>query len=253
MQNSPERAVNSLIVLAFVFYLLSVIGYKLSHFWLLDWLSGGFGAALVGAVADSYAVYGLFYRLGPHTDLLRKNRTVLTERVLEFVERVIFDERFLREELKRLSLETKLGELAKDEKLKERLKEVLSRGVEERLIRVPSEELPLLKNFLGDFSRKVISNLVDRVADRLLTDDELRRRLAENLEETLYAAFVNSKPKLLEFVERKLNSISDEEFLEAVKRASWRELQFIRLNGAVLGFVIGLALKGFEILLLGTL
>jgi uncharacterized membrane-anchored protein YjiN (DUF445 family) len=43
-----------------------------------------------------------------------------------------------------------------------------------------------------------------------------------------------------------LNSVPDREFLNAVKRVSWEELQFIRLNGAVLGFLVGILLKLLE-------
>jgi uncharacterized membrane-anchored protein YjiN (DUF445 family) len=43
----------------------------------------------------------------------------------------------------------------------------------------------------------------------------------------------------VDLIRKRLESIDDDEFVEAVKKASWDELQWIRLNGALLGFTIG--------------
>jgi len=247
-----EGKVNLLLLSAFLLYGITTLAVKLHPSVPLELLQAGFGASLVGAVADSYAVYGLFYRLGPHTDLLRRKRKELTKKVLEFVDAVILDAEFLKKELERAQLTEKLVALASDEKLKEKLKKQLTLLVEKKLeekFETDRSNYAFFKNLLSSVGERLIAVVVDTIADKLLNDGEFRRLLGRQLNDLVAAALEEHKKELLQLVEKKLNSIPDEEFVNALKRASWDELQYIRLNGAVLGFIAGILLKAFEMLI----
>jgi uncharacterized membrane-anchored protein YjiN (DUF445 family) len=250
--NTLEGKLNLLLLSVFFLYGITTLAVKLHPSIPLELLRAGFGASLVGAIADSYAVYGLFYKLGPHTDLLRRKRKELTKKVLEFVDTVILDVEFIKRELEQARLTERLAELAADKELRERLKRQLSLLVQRKLEEKLEGEgggYAFLKNFLAGIGDKVVEVVVDTVAERLVNDPEFRRALGKNLNELIAKALEEHKTELLNLVEKKLNSIPDGEFVEALKKASWNELQFIRLNGAFLGFVIGVLLKAFELLI----
>ncbi|EDP73582.1 DUF445 family protein [Hydrogenivirga sp. 128-5-R1-1] len=54
---------------------------------------------------------------------------------------------------------------------------------------------------------------------------------------------------LLELIKNRIDSVPDEEFIKAVKKASWDELQWIRVNGTILGFCIGILLGIFQLIM----
>ncbi len=265
-----EGRVNLLILISLSLYIACTVGVAIWKNPLLELLQAGFGASVVGALADSYAVYGLFHKLGPHTDLLRRRKREIIEKVLEFVDTVVLDTEFLKKELKELEIEKYLAEISSNEEFKKKLKEELSelllkrfKGGEnlktEILARIsPSFAshpvsgilLEALKEVFFNLSTLLVEKAVDALADKVSNDGEFRNRLAENVRFLLIKAVEEHKKKLLELVEKKLNSIDDEELIRSVKRASWNELQFIRLNGAILGFLLGFSLKVLELIVL---
>ena len=48
-------------------------------------LLGGFQGAMVGGLADWYAVTALFRKIGPHSDILRKRRPMIEEKIIDLV------------------------------------------------------------------------------------------------------------------------------------------------------------------------
>ena len=64
------------ILIFLILSLLTVIytSSKYPDLTIIKILKSGIEASLVGFIADSYAVYGLFYKLGPHTNLILRKR-----------------------------------------------------------------------------------------------------------------------------------------------------------------------------------
>ncbi len=247
-----ERRINFALIAIGVLYVLST--FAVGGHWgtLFELLQGGFGAALVGALADSYAVYGLFHRLGPHTDLIRKKRKELTQKVLQFVDSVLLEPEFLKGELKGLNLEGKLKELTESGEFVSLLKRELSAAVERKMAEFLQEgyEIGPLKSVVRGLAEGIGEKIVETVVSVLAEDKTFREIIAAALTEYIVQTLENNRRELLKLVEKRLNSIPEEEFVRALKRASWEELQYIRLNGALLGFFIGVLLKGFELLVL---
>jgi hypothetical protein len=71
-----EKKLN--ITFLFLFFVLVGVIYlnsKYPEITILKILKFGLEASFVGFIADSYAIYGLFYKLGPHTKIiLRKEK-----------------------------------------------------------------------------------------------------------------------------------------------------------------------------------
>ena len=108
----------------------------------------------------------------------------------------------------------------------------------------------LLERFRGDLSRpgsltlQGIERFAKEIGIRLGADDELRLRV--NREITgLITAFI-SRSRLIESVSGYLASLlrktDEREFVDRIESAVWNDLQYIRVNGAVVGGLVGLVL-----------
>ncbi len=235
-----EVGVNALLGTNFALFL----GFSaLNHFYPSPWFElfrAGFEAALVGGLADSYAVYGLFRKMGPHTDLLRRKREALIEKVVGFVDEVVLDTDFLKEELSKVNLVENLLKPLEREEVRNRLRGELALFIRSKV--------SSMGDFFGKLAERIAGAVADALLEKLATDGELKRALAAQASGALLAALEENREELLKLVEKKLRSIPEEEFVEAVKRASWEELQYIRLNGTLLGFLLGITLKGISML-----
>ncbi len=235
-----EIGINTLLGTNFALFL----GFSaLNHFYPSPWfelLQAGFEAALVGGLADSYAVYGLFRKLGPHTDLLRRKREALIEKVVAFVDEVVLDTEFLKEELSKANLVENMLKPLEREEVRNKLRSELAIFIRSKV--------SAMGDFLGKLAERIAGVVADALLEKIATDGELKRALAVQAEGALISALEENREDLLKLVERKLRSIPEEEFIGAVKRASWEELQYIRLNGTLLGFLLGITLKGIAML-----
>jgi uncharacterized membrane-anchored protein YjiN (DUF445 family) len=80
---------------------------------------------------------------------------------------------------------------------------------------------------------------IDKTFEKLKEDETLKEQLNREIREFLINFIETRKHLIVDLIRKRLESIDDDEFVEAVKKASWDELQWIRLNGALLGFTIG--------------
>jgi len=234
-------------LLSYVTFLL--LSQKYPQCFIFNLLKIAFSASLVGAIADTYAVFGLFHNLGPHTDILRKRRKELTEKTVKLVGEFLLSKDELLKELSHLNIE-KIIENLDEEKQKETLKKVLIQLVEKRLENKNSGIFSTLLSFinipLNQFINKEISNLVDKLFEEVRKNQELKEHIENHIKETLANFLKDNHEKIKDFIRRRLAQLSDEEFIQALKSASWKELQWIRINGALLGFIVGLILGILE-------
>jgi uncharacterized membrane-anchored protein YjiN (DUF445 family) len=212
-------------------------------------------ASLIGAIADSYAVYGLFRRIGPHTDILRRRRKEITEKVIEFVSDFLLNEEFLKKELENVDFSFVWDELDKPEvknKIKEILLNLVKKYKEDRnLDRILQEQTGTSSGFILEIVKKTLEEVIflyletslpewiDKTLKKLKEDETLKEQLNREIREFLINFIETRKHLIVDLIRKRLESIDDDEFVEAVKKASWDELQWIRLNGALLGFIIG--------------
>jgi uncharacterized membrane-anchored protein YjiN (DUF445 family) len=150
-------------------------------------------AALIGAIADSYAVYGLFRRIGPHTDILRRRRKEITEKVIEFVSDFLLNEEFFKKELENLDFSFVWNELDKPEvrnKIKEILLNLVKKHKEDRnLERVLQNKTGTSSGFVLEIVKTTLEEVIflyletslpewiDKTFEKLKEDEALKEQL----------------------------------------------------------------------------
>lgn len=277
---SMEARATFFLILVFILFLSCHFLLMLfPHQIFLIILKTGFEAATVGAIADTYAVFGLFHKIGPHTDILRRKRREITEKTIELVVNFLLSKEHLKRELEIYDFRS-LFQHFDEEKLKNYFKEELLKIIENWQINLPQgalekflQKLPggilrdiaielfvdkdkirkelqeEIKKFLLQFAREDFERIFEEIFRRLKEDAVLAQRVNKVVQEALPKIIESHHGLLEELIFKRLNELSDEEFVRIVKTASWDELQWIRINGTVLGFLIGLLLGVIQVVL----
>ncbi len=262
-----EKKVNFLLLTVLVLFVLTAYFYHAyPHLsWLLV-LKTAFEAAAVGAIADAYAVYGLFRKLGPHTDLLRRKRGELSEKVTEFVGEFLLNKEYIAREIEKINFEFVIDQIDTPEvkaKIKDLILQVMRRrkgdygDILAKLMPsttiIPSPLIKAIMEAIEETLTSVMENKLDEWIEeaftRLRSEEKLKEKADQLMKKYLIKLIAEKHSYLLELIKNRIDSISDEEFISAVKKASWDELQWIRVNGTVLGFVVGLLLGAFQLIM----
>lgn len=260
-----EKTVNIILLIILFSFILTLILYRLFPNPALSILKTALEASLVGALADAYAVFGLFHKLGPHTNLLLRKREELTEKVIDFVSSFIFNEEFLRKELEKINIDLLIERINRERLsliLEHTLTSTLNDYVEQVFIKI-RDSLPFYFPKLDSFIENLKENLkptmkgylserlpavVNIFIDRLSSDNEQKAQIKRALIEYLRELLRENHSEIREIVRRRLEEVSDEDYILMIKSGSWDELQWIRLNGTVLGFLIGFLIGIIEVL-----
>ena len=261
-----EKRVNILLIaVLLVFAITAYLSHMYPNIWWLFVLKTAFEASAVGAIADAYAVYGLFNKLGPHTDILRRKRKEMSRKATEFVGEFLLNKEYITKEIEKINFEFVIDQIDNPEtrkKIKELILNIINRRKDEygnTLLSSMSGSMtlnPLLKT-MTEVIKEAIAQLIENnlegwieEAFRKLREDNNTREKVDTLLKKYLTKLIEEKHSyLLELIKNRIESVSDDEFISAVKRASWEELQWIRVNGTILGFGIGLLLGVFQLLI----
>ncbi|HTX73341.1 MAG TPA: DUF445 family protein [Rectinemataceae bacterium] len=122
-------------------------------------------------------------------------------------------------------------------------KEGFVRGLSEwiaSLLRTLGQDLTSSESgFLGALDR-----IEDSLAERLGSDDEFRSRFNASLADLTQGILTRSKlvDSLTDYLIGLLKATDSAVFVDRVEEAVWNDLQYIRVNGAVVGGLVGLVL-----------
>ena len=94
-----------------------------------------------------------------------------------------------------------------------------------------------------------IAKLIQSVATRVLDDDELARMLERQLEQVVVTTAERHGHQLTDLIRTKVQLWSPQETADRFELAAGRDLQFIRINGTVVGALAGLAIHAVSLLL----
>jgi uncharacterized membrane-anchored protein YjiN (DUF445 family) len=94
--------------------------------------------------------------------------------------------------------------------------------------------------------RPDITQLVQRLGHRLETDPALRQGINQALARTLARLVERHRGASARFLEAQLARWSPTEMSDKVEQAIGRDLQFIRINGTLVGGIVGLLLHGLK-------
>jgi uncharacterized membrane-anchored protein YjiN (DUF445 family) len=94
-----------------------------------------------------------------------------------------------------------------------------------------------------------VAKLIRSVATRVLEDDELAGMLQRQLEQVVVTTTERHGHQLTELIRTKVQLWSPKETADRFELAAGRDLQFIRINGTVVGALAGLAIHAVSLLL----
>jgi uncharacterized membrane-anchored protein YjiN (DUF445 family) len=90
--------------------------------------------------------------------------------------------------------------------------------------------------------REHLHALLRALAEQLAADDGLREALNRQWRQTALAALERARPAIVDFVAARVSAWDAEEMSAVLERHIGRDLQFIRINGTLVGALVGLAL-----------
>jgi uncharacterized membrane-anchored protein YjiN (DUF445 family) len=171
-----------------------------------------------------------------YTEQLRTERHPKREGVLSFV----------REELFKLEHQPKL--LAELESWKERLPELLS--MDDKLEQLLAKLRERADAFVdrSDFVPEVIIPLLERLLNSLQNNQQALQRGEHWIQQQISEYVERNHNKIGLLVKENLDKLDNDTLIEMMEDKIGGDLQWIRVNGAICGFLIGLALTGLKLL-----
>ncbi|MCU5325129.1 DUF445 domain-containing protein [Bacillus cereus] len=118
------------------------------------------------------------------------------------------------------------------EKIKEMLEQVQQRAV----IFVNNEE----------FADKYVIPFLQTQMNKIKEDEQTVQKIEEWLQKQVVKLVENNHSKIGKLVQENLDKLDDKTLIEMIENNVGKDLQWIRVNGAVCGFMIGLVLEGVK-------
>lgn len=91
-------------------------------------------------------------------------------------------------------------------------------------------------------TRSSLLSLLSSLASNLETNESARRKINEVLREVLFEFVDSFGPDLSNFIARGIHGWSDEELVEKIELEVGKDLQYIRINGTIIGGLVGLSI-----------
>jgi uncharacterized membrane-anchored protein YjiN (DUF445 family) len=142
-----------------------------------------------------------------------------------------------------------IDELSRSEKLAAQLEEWKAQQLDELDLSAPISRLleglqqRLLKTLAEPaFAQTTLQPLLERLLGALRADEELQQRLDNWLREQLIRLVEANHAKIGQLVRDNISKLDDAQLIEMLEDKVGKDLQWIRVNGAVCGFLIGVAL-----------
>lgn len=118
------------------------------------------------------------------------------------------------------------------EKIKEMLEQVQQRAV----TFVNNEE----------FADKYVIPFLQKQMNKIKEDEQTVQKIEEWLQKQVVKLVENNHSKIGKLVQENLDKLDDKTLIEMIENNVGKDLQWIRVNGAVCGFMIGLVLEGIK-------
>ncbi|HFJ9450741.1 TPA: DUF445 domain-containing protein [Bacillus tropicus] len=118
------------------------------------------------------------------------------------------------------------------DKIKEMLEQVQQRAV----VFVNNEE----------FADKYVIPFLQTQMNKIKEDEQTVQKIEEWLQKQVVKLVENNHSKIGKLVQENLDKLDDKTLIEMIENNVGKDLQWIRVNGAVCGFMIGLVLEGIK-------
>ncbi|MGH0677745.1 DUF445 domain-containing protein [Bacillus luti] len=116
--------------------------------------------------------------------------------------------------------------------------------IKEMLEQVQQREITFVKN--EEFTDKYVIPFLQTQMNKIKEDEQTVQKIEEWLQKQVVTLVEKNHSKIGKLVQENLDKLDDKTLIEMIENNVGKDLQWIRVNGAVCGFMIGLVLEGIK-------
>ncbi|PFB27707.1 DUF445 domain-containing protein [Bacillus cereus] len=116
--------------------------------------------------------------------------------------------------------------------------------IKEMLEQVQQRAITFVKN--EEFTDKYVMPFLQKQMNKIKEDEQIIRKIEEWLQKQVVTLVEKNHSKIGKLVQENLDKLDDKMLIEMIENNVGKDLQWIRVNGAVCGFMIGLVLEGIK-------
>ncbi|HDR4419284.1 TPA: DUF445 domain-containing protein [Bacillus cereus] len=116
--------------------------------------------------------------------------------------------------------------------------------IKEMLEQVQQRAIAFVKN--EEFADKYVIPFLQTQMNKIKEDEQTVQKIEEWLQKQVVALVEKNHSKIGKLVQENLDKLDDKTLIEMIENNVGKDLQWIRVNGAVCGFMIGLVLEGIK-------
>ncbi|MBG9856921.1 DUF445 domain-containing protein [Bacillus wiedmannii] len=116
--------------------------------------------------------------------------------------------------------------------------------IKEMLEQVQQRAITFVKN--EEFTEKYVIPFLQTQMNKIKEDEQIVQKIEEWLQKQVVTLVENNHSKIGKLVKENLDKLDDKTLIEMIENNVGKDLQWIRVNGAVCGFMIGLVLEGVK-------
>jgi uncharacterized membrane-anchored protein YjiN (DUF445 family) len=156
--------------------------------------------------------------------------------------------RFTEERLQRSDLRKVLRDFADDFITEQRLDNILN-GLENLLVIMSNENKSTVANLETDPNLQAVSNIIidltNDLWEEIKSDPETLAWIDSILKMLIVEIISNNRMEFSNFIEERIKAFTDTELSSLIENSAGEPLHWIRINGALLGSMLGLVLFSF--------
>ncbi|MGH1296971.1 DUF445 domain-containing protein [Bacillus pretiosus] len=116
--------------------------------------------------------------------------------------------------------------------------------IKEMLEQVQQRAITFVKN--EEFTDKYVMPFLQKQMNKIKEDEQTVQKIEEWLQKQVVTLVEKNHSKIGKLVQENLDKLDDKTLIEMIENNVGKDLQWIRVNGAVCGFMIGLVLEGIK-------
>ncbi|PFV69600.1 DUF445 domain-containing protein [Bacillus sp. AFS059628] len=116
--------------------------------------------------------------------------------------------------------------------------------IKEMLEQVQQRAITFVKN--EEFADKYVIPFLQTQMNKIKEDEQTVQKIEEWLQKQVVTLVEKNHSKIGKLVQENLDKLDDKTLIEMIENNVGKDLQWIRVNGAVCGFMIGLVLEGIK-------
>ncbi|MGE6536858.1 DUF445 domain-containing protein [Bacillus luti] len=119
--------------------------------------------------------------------------------------------------------------------------------IKEMLEQVQQRAITFVKN--EEFTDKYVIPFLQTQMNKIKEDEQTVQKIEDWLQKQVVTLVEKNHSKIGKLVQENLDKLDDKTLIEMIENNVGKDLQWIRVNGAVCGFMIGLVLEGIKVII----